>query len=197
MNIVFDLGGVLFKWEPHRLMAKHFPDDKEAALVDLHLHSHPDWAELDRGTLNHGEAARRGAERSGLDEGRILRFLEEAMKSLTPREETVELLRQIKKTGQPLYLLSNMHSEAVPLLEKYPFMSLFDGKIYSCRVHQVKPKREIYQTLLNTFSLAAEETVFIDDSPVNLPQAKGVGIRTIHFVGADSCRDSLKHLGAL
>ncbi|MDC7224601.1 MAG: hypothetical protein PQJ60_12730 [Spirochaetales bacterium] len=117
MNIVFDLGGVLFHWEPEKLMAAHFPDPAEAALIDRHLHRHRDWAELDRGTLFYEEAARRSSERSGLPVERIERFLQAVAPSLTPREDTVALLRDVKNSGHPLYLLSNMHCPVIPFLE--------------------------------------------------------------------------------
>ncbi|MDC7224602.1 MAG: HAD-IA family hydrolase [Spirochaetales bacterium] len=74
-------------------------------------------------------------------------------------------------------------------------MNLFDGKIYSSLVHQVKPDREIYQTLLDRFSLTPRETLFIDDSPINLPEAAALGIQTHHFTEADLCRRDLVKRG--
>ncbi len=195
MNIVFDLGGVLFHWDPEELVSRCFSEVKERDLVYEQLLSHPDWKEMDRGTFTYEEAARRASERTGIPHERIMDIFEEIPLILTPKEETVELLREVKEAGYPLYLLSNMPTEILPYLESHDFMSLFKGKIYSCRVGQVKPDGEIYRTLLDTFSLVPEETVFIDDYPVNLPGAEALGINTILFTGPGECRERLAALG--
>jgi putative hydrolase of the HAD superfamily len=195
LNIVFDLGGVLFNWEPVSLIEAYFPDQNEAAQFTKSIFEHPDWAALDRGTLSYKEAARRGAERSGLKEKTILGFLEAVRFSLTPNIECVELLKEVHSSGLPLYLLSNMHIPAADYLETFPFMNFFDGKIYSCRVHQVKPERDIYLTLLDKYCLIPEETVFIDDSLINLPEPSCIGIKTLHFKEVSECRKKLVSLG--
>lgn len=47
----------------------------------------------------------------------------------------------------------------------------------------LKPQREIYQLLLDTYGLQAEECLFIDDSPLNVEGACCAGIRGIVFDG--------------
>ena len=51
MNIVFDLGGVVVRWEPEILIADAFDDPEVRRVVHLEFVGHPDWLELDRGTL--------------------------------------------------------------------------------------------------------------------------------------------------
>ncbi len=191
MNIVFDLGGVVFRWDPDAILAEYFPVGEERELVDALVFRHRDWAEMDRGALTYEEAARRGAERTGLDETRLRRFLDGVGPHLIPMEKSTALLREVKAAGHGLYLLSNMHEPAVSWLEKYNFMKLFDGKIYSCLVGQVKPARDIFQTLLNRFALEPRDTLFIDDTPGNLVEPAALGLGTILFTGADQCRSDL------
>ena len=45
----------------------------------------------------------------------------------------------------------------------------------------IKPQREIYELLLDTYGLQAEECLFIDDSPLNVEGAYCVGIQGIVF----------------
>ena len=49
-----------------------------------------------------------------------------------------------------------------------------DGKVVSYEIHQVKPDRGIYETLLNRFSLKPEECIFFDDRKENTDTAKAM-----------------------
>ncbi|HIQ16080.1 MAG TPA: HAD family phosphatase, partial [Leucothrix sp.] len=51
MNIVFDLGGVVFEWQPDKIISGLFNDEKIKLLIKQQIFQHPDWLELDRGTL--------------------------------------------------------------------------------------------------------------------------------------------------
>ena len=66
MNIVFDLGGVVFNWQPGKIIESVFNDMETQQLVKAEIFSHPDWVELDRGTLNLEKAIDRGALRTNL-----------------------------------------------------------------------------------------------------------------------------------
>ena len=195
MNVVFDLGGVLFNWDPYEIVSRCFAEVAERELVMEGLLKHPDWQEMDRGTFTYEEVTRRASERTGIPGERIKNVFEEIPRVLRPKEDTVELLHRVKQAGYPLYVLSNMPTQILSYLESHEFMSLFDGKIYSCETGYAKPDREIYRILLDRFSLASEETVFIDDYPQNHMPAKELGIRTILFTGAGSCREELDKMG--
>jgi putative hydrolase of the HAD superfamily len=192
LNIVFDLGGVLFTWKPREIIKKYFTTQAEQDLVFDRIHNHSDWLDLDRGTLTYKEAAKRGEERTGIPADRIETYLNGVPSALQPVPETVALLKRIKSAGNKTYLLSNMHEPSMKVLEKYDFMELFDGKLYSCEHFQVKPDREIYETLLTKFKLKAGETVFVDDTPENLIDPGKLGIKTVLFNNPDQCERELK-----
>src|ERR1051325_684581 len=65
LNIVFDLGGVVVAWRPDEIVARAFADPATQQLVRREIIGHPDWLELDRGTLSWDTAITRGAERTG------------------------------------------------------------------------------------------------------------------------------------
>ena len=89
-----------------------------------------------------------------------------------------------------------MHRESITYLEeKYSFWGLFEGSVISCRIHRIKPEREIYEYLLEKHGLVAAETVFIDDTSVNLLAAKKFGIRTIKFEDSEQCERQLAEMG--
>lgn len=87
-----------------------------------------------------------------------------------------------------IYLLSNTNSihqkqfyQDFQNLFNHHMDDLFIQAFYSHEMNQRKPDVEIYDTVLQTANLNPEETLFLDDSPQNLPPANQVGIRTIHI----------------
>lgn len=197
-HIVFDLGGVLFHWRPEVLAAEVFPSPEEQRLIADKFYRHPDWLELDRGTLGVDGASARAAQRTGLDADRIATLLRRIPGHLTINEGTKSLLGRLASEGHRLYCLSNMHSHTAGILEaKLDVWEAFDGVIFSCKVGVIKPEPAIYQILLERFGLDPAETVFIDDMVENLEAAARFGIEVIHFRSADQCARELAALGCL
>ena len=108
MNIVFDLGGVIFNWQPDKLIRSVFDDPKTQQLVRVEIFEHPDWVELDRGTLDVEQAIERGASRTKLPRAEISKLMSEVPRSLTPIHESIDLLRSIRGTDNKFFILSNM-----------------------------------------------------------------------------------------
>lgn len=198
MNVVFDLGGVVVTWEPERIIASVFADPAARVLARDQIIGHPDWVELDRGTLARPEAIRRAALRSGLPEASVEAFLRQVPPALVPIPATVDLLHRVKAAGRPLYCLSNLHRASLDHLERAcTFLEVFDGAVISCRVQLCKPEPAIYRHLLDAYGLDGADTVFIDDLDANLAAAAKFGIRTIRFEHAAQCERELRALGCL
>jgi putative hydrolase of the HAD superfamily len=196
MNIVFDLGGVVFRWQPEKIIRHVFQDPKEQDLVRSEIIEHADWVELDRGTITLDQAIDGGTSRTGLPRGKVEKLLKSVPQSLTPIEETIELIRDIHGSNNSFFVLSNMHAASISYLEKrHKIWNLFDGIVISSRIQKVKPEIEIYEHLLTTYGLNAAETVFVDDMIENLAAASTIGIHTIRFLDADQCRQDLMNLG--
>ena len=198
MNIVFDLGGVVFRWQPEKIIRHFFHDSNEQDLVRSEIFSHIDWIDLDRGTIETDQAITRGATRTGLPRARIKELLNAVPQFLTPIEETISLIRAIHGSNHNLFVLSNMHPASISYLEKtHDIWDLFDGVVISSRIQMVKPEKQIYEHLLATYGLIAAETVFIDDLSENLAAASTLGIQTIRFVDAHQCKQDLTNLGCI
>ena len=195
MNIVFDLGGVVFNWQPDKLIRGIFDDEETRKIVNSEILEHPDWLELDRGTLPFRDAVVRGADRTGLPNTDIERLLNEVPRSLTPIHETIDLIRSMVSPDHRLFVLSNMHLASIAYLEKeHDIWDMFDGTVISCRIQKIKPEIGIYEYLLNEYQLVASETVFIDDMSENLAAARSIGIQTIKFLTSSQCRRDLTEL---
>ena len=195
MNIVFDLGGVVFNWQPDAIISSVFDDQETQDLVKKAIFEHPDWIELDRGTIALDRAVNRGAARTGLPRQDIEKLLNEVPRFLTPIEETFELIRTLAATNSRLFVLSNMHvASSTYLEEQHDVWRMFDGIVISSHVQMVKPEPGIYRYLLTQYQLKPAETVFIDDMRENLTVASLFGIQTIRFVDPSQCRQALLDL---
>lgn len=192
MNIVFDLGGVVFRWQPDAIIQSFFDDGDVQDRVRAEIFDHPDWLELDRGTISLEAAIERGADRTGLPATTIERLLTAVPEFLTPIDQTIDLIRRLANTSNRLFVLSNMHLASIAHLEKeHDIWTLFDGVVISSRIKTIKPEIRIYRYLLDTYQLRPADTVFIDDRLDNLEAAASLGIRTIRFFDATQCERAL------
>ena len=198
MNIVFDLGGVVFNWLPETIIQPAFADSATQDLVRREIFEHSDWVELDRGALGFDQAVLRGASRTGLPRESIEKLLNAVPPSLTPIQETIDLIRSIKDSNNRFFVLSNMHAASIAYLEEhYNIWDMFEGVVISSRIQMVKPETRIYEYLLREYEINPAETVFIDDMSENLAAASTAGIQTIRFVDSVQCRQALIDLGCI
>ena len=198
MNLVFDLGGVVVRWDPEAIVAGVFTGPKVREKVRDGVFAHADWLELDRGTLGRDEAIERAAKRTGVPVADIKRLLHAVPPSLVVFPDTVELLYRLKRKGYPLYCLSNMHFASIEYLEKmHTFWDVFEGRVISCRLKLCKPEAGIYEHLLRTYGLEPKDTLFIDDVQKNLDAAAKLGIQTLRFENAAQCERELRALGVI
>jgi putative hydrolase of the HAD superfamily len=192
--VIFDLGGVVLDWRPldllRRFYAGHADDVRER--VRGAVFEHPDWLDLDRGTLDHAQAVPRFAARSGRDADEMARLLLAVRDSLQPIPETVALLRELAAAAVPLYCLSNMHAEIAAWLRRtQDFWPVFRGVVFSADERLIKPEPEIFQRLLQRYRLSAACTAFVDDHPANLAAARKLGLHPVQFADAAQCREEL------
>ncbi|MGL1892532.1 MAG: HAD family phosphatase [Spirochaetaceae bacterium] len=198
MNIIFDLGGVVFDWNPDKLVNENVKDGLEKSALYSSLFEHNDWIELDRGTIEKESVVLRASKRSGLEKELISKILDCVPKALTPIQGTIDLFDEIKNSGHKLYVLSNMHLEsAQSLLENNSFWHKFDGIVFSSNVKMVKPEKNIYHYIIDRYKFDTNKTIFIDDTKVNLDVAQDFGINTIHFKSPDQLKAELIKKGVI
>ncbi len=181
MNIVFDIGDVLLRWDPQGYIRSSFPH-LPLEQTTTGIFRSDDWYALDAGRLSRAEAAARFVARTGLSAQMIEALLEGMPRALQPVQEMVELAERLQRRGHALYLLSNIPEYvAAEALRCHEFLTRFDGAVYSHEIFELKPAPAMYQTLLQRYQLQAAQTVFIDDQPKNLRAAAAQGIATVHM----------------
>ncbi|MFE2727287.1 HAD family hydrolase [Kitasatospora sp. NPDC059327] len=98
----------------------------------------------------------------------------------------LEVARQARLSGISVALLSNSYG-----FEPYnPYLEtgvwdLFDIHVLSGHEGIAKPDPAIYALTLERLGLSANECLFVDDHPRNLPPAQSLGIATLHATGSD------------
>jgi len=192
-NVVFDFGGVLVRWQPEAIIAGFYADEPLRARVRDAVFRHPDWIDLDRGTLSDSVAIERFAARMGRPAAEMHALMQYVKDSLTPLPDSIALLDELAERGVPLYGLSNMSAPMFALLKsRHGHWDRFRGIVVSGEIGMVKPDPEIFHHLAQRYDLIPAETVFIDDHLPNIESARRLGFRTIHFADADQCRVELE-----
>ncbi len=195
-NLVFDMGNVLIHWKGELLMDWMGIDDKEERkILSERMFSSLEWPLLDWGVLNEEEAEK-------VFQSRIDRkYWDHIHKSLYwedmiyPVEGMADFIRKKKADGYSIYLLSNAPASVRKYFPLIPSSECFDGIIFSGKVKLVKPMPEIYQLLLQRYSLKAEESLFIDDLPLNCAGAVHEGMKA--FVFRENIDELERYLGSL
>ena len=197
-NIIFDLGNVLINFKPHEFLLR-FTSDKDYIDQFISKVTRSNiWLELDRGTSSLENARAIFLSKYPQEKDFIELFFDQWMDMLTPIEENIEILKELKELGYRSYILSNYIIEAFSYISsKYSFLSLFDGKIISGVENVIKPEEVIYELLLSRYNLVPEESLFIDDILFFLKPAKKLGMKTIWNRPETDLREELKKLNVL
>ena len=186
--VISDFGGVLTTPLMQSFLA--YQERSRIALEDL-------WAAHQRAAEAYGANPLFSLERGAMTEVEYLsrieqelggvkleRFGESFFQHLDPNEEMIGFLRQLKRRGLLLALLTNNVREWEPLWRaKLPDIdAIFDVVVDSAFVGMRKPEPAIYElTLERLGGLAADECVFVDDVDVNCQAARAVGMRAVQF----------------
>jgi putative hydrolase of the HAD superfamily len=202
-DVVFDFGGVVFNWQPLRLLTETLPesvtDDVQARLLAGHIFQSfsltSDWALFDLGQIDAQPLAERISQRSGMKASDVLRVIEAIPDHLVPIQGTVALLQRLKAQGHRLFYLSNMPTAyALELEKRNDLAAWFDGGIFSSRVQLIKPRPEIFQEAVRRFDLVPANTVFVDDLAHNIEAATAQGWGGVQFHNPQQCGDALDAL---
>jgi putative hydrolase of the HAD superfamily len=178
-NIIFDIGNVILKFSRDFLLKSIYQGEEYDFLKEKLFEN---WEKLDEDLLSLEEYNQQ-----------VLNSLPKHLHSyalavlnnweyfMTYTKGIRELIAELKERGFNLYILSNMTRHFIERDYKFPFLDYFDGIVYSAPIKIVKPNPEIYEYLLNKYSLTANECIFIDDTKTNLTAAARFGIHTFHF----------------
>lgn len=194
-NIVFDIGNVLvdYCWQDH--IAYYGFTGEKADRIAHAMMLGPDWKELDRGVLRGEEFRQLLIGKAPELEQEISLLLSDFRTLVRRREGSIPWIQDLEARGYATYYLSN-YGEQVrhDTVASLDFMKEMDGGIMSYEVQQIKPDAEIYYTLLDRYGLKAEESIFLDDTKINVDAALGIGMQGLLV---ESQEQAIRDLNAL
>jgi len=197
--VIFDVGNVLFPWEPRDLYGRLIGDDQAldaflAEVVTKEWHFQHDAgrpfaetsAELSALYPQHADLIAAWGPRFGETLGPAIPGM-------------AELVAELDAAGVPLYGITNFSGEFwrdwAP--QHDAIFGRFRDIVVSGDEKLVKPDPAIYALALRRFGLSGPDTVFVDDSPANIEGAAKFGIHAVLFTGAADFRAELVRLGVL
>jgi glucose-1-phosphatase len=195
-NIVFDLGGVLIDIDYHKTINAF----KNLGVIDFeNMYSQTTadtlFEDLETGKINEIEfynSIRKEA-KLPLDDMQIKTAWNTILLNFRP--SSIAYLQQLAQTHQT-YLLSNTNSiHQAAFLQTYTSIfkadlnNNFTKAYYSHEIHLRKPHKNIYEFVLADANIKAEETLFIDDSIINMPMANELGITTHLLLKGEKIED--------
>lgn len=194
MNIIFDFGNVLVRWEPKKVFLPYFNNDEKEydffweQICDADFRNRIDAGEKQEGVIKEYQAKfPKYADRIAM----YWSHWEESLPGEMPG--MYDLVAQLK--GDPsnhIYGLTNWSMETFPIArQRFKVLQLIDDYVVSGAEGFVKPDHRLFQILLDRFGLRAEECVFVDDNAANVASACKMGFNGIVFEGANSLRKKL------
>lgn len=191
-NIVFDIGNVLVRWEPLKVIQRVFPNVDAQALFQA---MRPIWLDLNLGKLTEEEAVQQYENLLNFPKEKFQQLMLGFKESQIPIEGSLELLKELKQLGYSLFSITdNIHEIMVYHRQHSTFPEYFKDIIVSADLGVLKPDPKIYQNLLDKHQLKAEECVFFDDLLTNVEGAKAVGMHAFLFTDTATCRKDLESL---
>lgn len=194
-NVIFDIGNVLtdFRWKDF-LRAKGFEGEELERIAKASVESTV-WPELDRGVWSF-EQVMEGFVKNAPDlEKRFHDAFDDMTDIVTIRAYALDWIRELKSQGFRVYYLSNFSRKIERECKKaLIFCEEMDGGILSYRVRLIKPDPAIYQLLMSRYDLKPWESVFLDDTPVNVQAARELGMQGIVFQNLEQARNELEKL---
>jgi 2-haloacid dehalogenase len=197
--VIFDVGKVLFDWEPRYLYERLIGDDRalEAFLADVVT---KDWHfQHDAGrpfAETSAELIAQYPQHAALIAAWGPRFVE-SMGPAIPG--MAEIVAELDAAGVPLFAITNFSGEFWPpfVRQHRGLFGRFRDIVVSGDEKLTKPDPAIYHLALKRFELQPQDAVFVDDSAPNIAAANALGIHGVLFTTAAAFHSELVRLGLL
>ena len=197
--VVFDVGNVLYGWDPDAFLVRQIADDAARLkfIEDVDLYA---WHETLDGGRPYAEAAAELEEKFPQYAALIAAWSDRFGETITgPVPGVHALVEALDARGVPLFAITNFSADFWPPFheKERAFFARFRDIIVSGEVRLLKPDPAIYWLALDRFGLRPAETLFVDDRRINVEAALAVGMRAHLFVDAADLRARLEAEGLL
>jgi len=197
--VVFDVGNVLYGWDPDAFLVRQIADDRERLqfIEDVDLYG---WHETLDGGRPYAEAAAELNEKFPHYAELIAAWSDRFGETVTgPVPGVHAIVEALDAKGIPLFAITNFSADFWPTFfaKERAFLGRFRDIVVSGEVKLLKPDPAIYYLALDRFRLRPAEALFIDDRAINVEAALAVGMAAHLFTDADDLRARLEAEGLL
>jgi FMN phosphatase YigB (HAD superfamily) len=184
---IFSLCGTVLYYDPRTFLRTLWKDEARALRLHELVFSSPEWRMLEDGSVSREDAMEWLCRRAPAETEHIRLVLKHWLRCLTPRWETVDLLLDMKEQGKQLYFAAALNTDGKEyVLKTYPFMSLFEGGVFSC-----DSGGPMVDSLCSLYRLEPGQCVFVGAGAEQRREAESAGFRSVLFTGAERLRDIL------
>jgi 2-haloacid dehalogenase len=197
--VVFDVGNVLYGWDPDSFLVRQIADD-EARLRFVEDADFYGWHESLDGGRPHAEAAAELSEKFPEYAALISGWADRFGETITgPMPGAHEIVAELDARGVPLFVITNFSAEFWPPFhaKEKAFFARFRDILVSGEEKLLKPDPAIYYLALDRFRLRPGDALFIDDREINVEGALAVGMQAHLFTDAADLRARLVTEGLL
>jgi putative hydrolase of the HAD superfamily len=100
--------------------------------------------------------------------------------------------QRLKQAGLLTAILSNMGDNVLENMEReFDWLPRFDVLVWSYKLRMAKPDPAIYRHTLKELGTLPEETLFLDDKPINIRAAQALGMKALLFSNIGQLRTDL------
>ncbi|HEU0133427.1 MAG TPA: HAD family phosphatase [Allosphingosinicella sp.] len=197
--LVFDVGNVLYGWDPHSFLERQLPEDEARLrfIEDVDLWG---WHDSLDGGRPFDEAAAELSEKFPGYAAYISAWGERFGETISdPVPGVHALVEELDVRGVPLFGITNFSADfwAPFRAREEAFFSRFRDIVVSGEEKLLKPDPAIYYLALHRFGLQAHEALFVDDRAINVEGAEAVGMHAHLFTDAGDLRKRLVAEGLL
>jgi len=175
-HIVFDLGKVLFRWEPEIPYRRLIADEARRRRFLAEICTGIWLPETDKG-MSWEESENRLIARYP-EEAEMIRAFRKHWPEMLPGEieESVAVVEKLIDEGADVTALTNWAADTFPIAEaRFPILGRMRGITVSARVGLIKPDPAIFDLHAKTFGLDPAAILFFDDNPHNIEGARKSG----------------------
>src|SRR5271168_4743007 len=110
----------------------------------------------------------------------------------TQNGDMLDWQQQLSQAGILTAILSNIGDSVLENMKReFAWLSRFDVLVWSYQLRIAKPDSAIFHHVLKQLGTRPEETIFIDDKPINVEAATALGIRGLVFTTPAQLRADL------
>ena len=197
--VLFDLGGVLFRYQPEaRWQAFEEQTDIAAEEVRRRLSSSGYAMACDQGRYRGNRAYKEGIKALG-SRMSMERFVQLWVSAFLPDETVLDVARRLQAADYAIATFSNNSDLVREGLEAFwpAVLAPFMPRIFSADLGLTKPDPRAYQKAAELLGHPPEEVLVIDDAPMNTMTAASLGFETIDFRDTASLITELENRGLL